>query len=55
MTDTHKVDPGVAGLAHLKNLVAYLEANGHRDMPAVIEARQYLTALDPPKAEPSHK
>lgn len=49
----HNVDPGVAGLAHLKGLVDFLEKSGHRDMPEVVRAREYLTALEPPpKAEP---
>ena len=51
---TDKVDPGVAGLAHLKGLVAFLEAQGHRDMAEVARAREYLTSLEPPPkaAEP---
>ena len=51
---TDKVDPGVAGLAHLTGLVDYLEKTGHRDMPEVTSARQYLTSLkkDISEAEP---
>jgi hypothetical protein len=32
----------------LRGLVSHFEELGHRDMPQVLKAREYLTSLDPP-------
>ena len=49
MADTHKnAHHDNPALTLLRALVDHLEDTGHRDMPQVLRAREYLTSLEPP-------
>ena len=48
--ENHKAE--APAVTVLRSLVDHFEAIGHRDMPEVHQARQFLTSLHPPKEEP---
>lgn len=52
MADTPKTAPAHPAVTVLHNLVDHLEGLGHRDNPEVLNARKYLTSLEPVKPDP---